>query len=236
MKNPKWHRDEILLCLDLYLNKGGNRIQKNDPKIKELSDLLNQLPIFKDKNEFEKFRNENGVYMKLMNFKSFDKTYKGEGLKGGSKLDETTLNEYFNNRKDLAELANNIRGLTNNSTLASEINKINEDEESEGRKEGKVLYKYHRYRERNSKVIESKKKNFIKQNGRLFCENCGFDYAKHYGKIGEGFIEAHHITPIHKLTEETVTTEKDLILLCANCHRMIHKVNDFDLYKIKMIK
>lgn len=69
MRSPKWLRDEILLCLDLYLNHNGNKIQKNDPKVAELSDILNKLPIVSNKVEYEKFRNENGVIMKLGNFK-----------------------------------------------------------------------------------------------------------------------------------------------------------------------
>jgi 5-methylcytosine-specific restriction protein A len=234
MRSPKWLRDEIILCLDLYLNHNGNKIQKNDPKVAELSDILNKLPIVSNKVEFEKFRNENGVYMKLMNFKAFDTSYNGKGLEGGSKLDEEVFNEFFNQRELLAELAKGIKSLTNNETISSEIREMDEDEESNDRKEGKVLYKYHRYRERNSKVIENKKKQFIKENGSLYCENCGFNYSKVYGNIGDGFIEAHHIVPLHKLDGETKTTEKDLILLCANCHRMIHKVDDLDLSKIKI--
>jgi 5-methylcytosine-specific restriction protein A len=98
MRSPKWLRDEIILCLDLYLNHNGNKIQKNDPKVAELSDTLNKLPIVSNKVEFEKFRNENGVYMKLMNFKAFDTSYNGKGLEGGSKLDEEVFNEFFNQK------------------------------------------------------------------------------------------------------------------------------------------
>jgi 5-methylcytosine-specific restriction protein A len=172
--------------------------------------------------------------MKLGNFKQWDPSYMGKGLGGGSKLDEEVFNEFFNQRELLGELAKGIKSLTNNETISSEIREMDEDEESNDRKEGKVLYKYHRYRERNSKVIEDKKKKFVKENGSLYCENCGFNYSKVYGKIGDGFIEAHHIVPLHKLDGETKTTEKDLILLCANCHRMIHKVDDLDLSKIKI--
>jgi 5-methylcytosine-specific restriction protein A len=233
MRSPKWSRDEIILCLDLYLNHNGDKIQKSDSRIKDLSDLLNMLPIVSNKNDFEKFRNENGVYMKLMNFKSFDKSYNGKGLEGGSKLDEELFNEFVDKKENLNELANGIRSVTLNSEISDEIRAVSDDEIFYG-KEGKVLFKYHRYRERNSSVIERKKKQFVKENGRLFCENCGFDYVKIYGKLGEGFIEAHHIVPIHKLNGETTTVESDLILLCANCHRMIHRVEDFDMKKIKL--
>ena len=80
MRSPKWLRDESILCLDLYLNHNGIKIQKNDPKVAELSDTLNKLPIVSNKVEFEKFRNENGVIMKLGNFKQWDPTYMGKGL------------------------------------------------------------------------------------------------------------------------------------------------------------
>lgn len=226
MRSPKWNRDEIILCLDLYLNHNGNKIQKNHPKVSQLSDILNSLPIVSNKVEFDKFRNDNGVYMKLMNFKSFDSTYNGKGLEGGSKLDEEVFNEFFDNKELLAEIANGIKSITSNTSISKDLRGIEEEEESDERKEGKVLYKYHRYRERNTKVVESKKLNFFKKNGRLYCENCGFDYVKSYGLIGNGFIEAHHIVPLHKLDGETKTTEKDLILLCANCHRMVHKLED----------
>ena len=51
MRSPKWLRDEIILCLDLYLNHNGIKIQKNDPKVAELSDTLNKLPIVSNKVE-----------------------------------------------------------------------------------------------------------------------------------------------------------------------------------------
>ena len=56
--------------------------------------------------------------------------------------------EFFNQRELLGELAKGIKSLTNNETISSEIREMDEDEESNDRKEVKVLYKYHRYREK----------------------------------------------------------------------------------------
>lgn len=59
------------------------------------------------------------------------------------------------------------------------------------------------------------------------CQVCGFDFAEHYGTLGEDFIEVHHIRPLSTLEEEvTVDPETDLVCLCANCHRMIHRSRD----------
>ncbi len=55
------------------------------------------------------------------------------------------------------------------------------------------------------------------------CQACGFDFEKHYGEHGKGFIEVHHVKPLHTLGEEAVINpETDLVCLCSNCHRMIH--------------
>jgi hypothetical protein len=49
------------------------------------------------------------------------------------------------------------------------------------------------------------------------------------GAIGKGFIEAHHLKPISTLEEGVAVTydvAADFAVLCANCHRMIHRSDD----------
>lgn len=60
------------------------------------------------------------------------------------------------------------------------------------------------------------------------CQICDFDFKKKYGYIGENFIEVHHKRPLFSLDEELIPNPKiDLITVCSNCHRMIHrKKND----------
>lgn len=38
-----------------------------------------------------------------------------------------------------------------------------------------------------------------------------------------GFIEYHHIMPISDYYANAETTLSDLALVCANCHRMLHR-------------
>ena len=53
---------------------------------------------------------------------------------------------------------------------------------------------------------------------------CGFDFEFIYGEIGLSFIEVHHIKPLSSLDEETtINPQTDLVCLCSNCHRMIHR-------------
>ena len=68
MRSPKWNRDEIIICLNLYLNEGGKTIQKKDPKILAVSKILNQLPSFVDKSNYQKFRNIN-LFYQIFNIK-----------------------------------------------------------------------------------------------------------------------------------------------------------------------
>jgi predicted HNH restriction endonuclease len=89
--------------------------------------------------------------------------------------------------------------------------------------EGKIVERIHKSRERNSRVIEIAKANFKLNHGKLFCQVCGFDFEKKYGKIGVNFIEAHHTIPVSSMAENHITAPEDIAMLCANCHRMVHK-------------
>ena len=56
------------------------------------------------------------------------------------------------------------------------------------------------------------------------CMACGFDFESTYGAIGKEFIECHHIEPLSEGTGDDVEkTIADVAMLCANCHRMIHR-------------
>ena len=56
------------------------------------------------------------------------------------------------------------------------------------------------------------------------CMVCGFNFLKMYGDIGRDYIEAHHIKPLSSLPGETeIDVKKDIVVLCSNCHKMIHR-------------
>ena len=56
------------------------------------------------------------------------------------------------------------------------------------------------------------------------CFGCGFDFEKSYGKRGKGYIEIHHIKPLYEFETEVIIDPKtDLVPVCSNCHRMIHR-------------
>lgn len=98
---------------------------------------------------------------------------------------------------------------------------IVEYSEVEGKKKKIFTTKY----ERNPKI----RKKAIEIHGSV-CQICGFDFEKTYGKIGKGFIEVHHKVPLSDLDNEVrINPETDLICVCSNCHRMLHRRRDMVL-------
>jgi len=63
----------------------------------------------------------------------------------------------------------------------------------------------------------------LAETGALRCEACGFDFHETYGKLGEDFIECHHVTPVSELKAGATTRLSDLVVVCSNCHRMLHR-------------
>ena len=130
----------------------------------------------------------------------------------------------FNGKNDIFYavfgLGNGVWGLRN---FEPKENFVDVTEDDISFPEGKQKLKTHICRERNQKVIQIAKDRFKEKHGHLYCEACGFDFYKKYGKIGEDYIEGHHTIPVSELKEDDKTKPEDIILLCSNCHKMIHR-------------
>jgi HNH endonuclease len=81
-------------------------------------------------------------------------------------------------------------------------------------KEGGVLVRTLKVRERDRKIIEYKKSKFRDEYGHLFCEACK--------ETEEACIEVHHTHAVSAMKSGDLTTFDALVLLCANCHRIAH--------------
>jgi hypothetical protein len=76
---------------------------------------------------------------------------------------------------------------------------------------------------RNPKLIQQAKEYY-----GAVCQACTFDFRSKYGELGDGYIEVHHLNPLSERPElewsdELRTSIADVSVLCANCHRMIHR-------------
>jgi len=94
--------------------------------------------------------------------------------------------------------------------------------------EGAVTLRIHRIRERDRSLVSTAKRLFVEKHGGLFCAVCRFSFSKTYGELGEDFIEAHHTKPVGERNGATETKVEDLVMVCSNCHRMIHRNGDYD--------
>lgn len=115
------------------------------------------------------------------------------------------------------------------------LNNTEDDQEEIEYKDFENLnkFRFHKRIERNYKLTKKVKKI----QGHI-CKACGLDFESIYGEIGENYIEAHHLIPIATLTGDRIKLDArtDFTVLCANCHRMIHRLDDpSDLIKLRRI-
>lgn len=89
--------------------------------------------------------------------------------------------------------------------------------------DGAMKVAYHKKiesRTRNTKLIK-----LVKDRLGCRCQGCGVNLGIAYGKIGQDFIEAHHMIPLHTMPKEGAELSvKDFSVLCPTCHRMIHRL------------
>jgi len=112
------------------------------------------------------------------------------------------------------QLLNDI--LSNNALKFKPLDPESVRKYSEGRPKTITTKTYDRSQDAREACIEHHGYN---------CAVCGFNFGKVYGDIGEGFIEVHHLHQIADQGEEyLIDPVKDLRPVCANCHRMLHKV------------
>lgn len=115
-RSPPWHRDEIILALDVYVRHGclggGQLPGKTDPAVIELSELMNALPIWTPEQRAQTFRNPAGVALKLANFRAVERAVSlahqtpgaaslPRGMASFSSLDRVVYEEYLGRWQDL---------------------------------------------------------------------------------------------------------------------------------------
>jgi 5-methylcytosine-specific restriction protein A len=214
--NPDWTRDETILALDLYFNCNGTMPTNADQRVHELSSLLRSLPYHSEASRKETFRNVAGVVFKL---KNLHKVATGEGFAANvSKTDRIVWAELGRQRHEVAQIAQLIRRSLTVSELRNDASDYDEEEEFF---EGRLLTAFHKKKERHrnirSKLIASRRKR-----GALACDMCWRKANSNDATFEDAAFEAHHLLPM-SMAMERKTKLKDMALLCANCHRLLHR-------------
>jgi 5-methylcytosine-specific restriction protein A len=258
-RNPTWHREELILALELYFRHHPLSINKNHHEVINLSNKLNSLAIHTEKPDVKRFRNPNGVYMKMCNYLRFDPSYSGKGLSAGGKLEEDIWNEFAHDQNKLIKIAEMI-------TLSAEINNIVTEFNVNPPKATiqQFIYELSRNGEREleNSLLEMSDEHFneyinkldsnaeiqikeglikirkynkkiiddLKERCEYSCQICGFNSMTEYG---ESIVEAHHIEEF-SITQNN--KPKNILIVCPNHHRLIHKAKGrFDRVSFKVI-
>ena len=97
---------------------------------------------------------------------------------------------------------------------------------SEGNQRIIITKSYERSQKLRNAAIEH-----FSHNGVIVCDCCGFEFKSFYGEtFGKSCIEIHHLKPIFQYASMSVVQTidnalKNLLPVCPNCHRVIHKNN-----------
>lgn len=86
---------------------------------------------------------------------------------------------------------------------------------SEGQKYSVLSNRYERSRANRAAAIAV--------HGRS-CAVCQFNFDDNYGDLARGYVEVHHLIPVSSMgAPRPVDPITELVPLCANCHRMVHR-------------
>lgn len=123
---------------------------------------------------------------------------------------------------DLAQLISIYDVLSYNETIPNGLGESEDDEHSVFIEDLRK-FRQHKRIERNIRLSKEAKR----VHGTT-CQICEIKLEDIYGSLGANYIEAHHLTPLAELHGQRVALDprKDFAVLCANCHRMIHR-SDF---------
>ncbi len=109
-----------------------------------------------------------------------------------------------------------VQKKTTSAPIAEDV-----DVHEEGASEGLSRLQAHLVRERR-RGLSLRKKRSVES---LSCEACEFSFSATYGAVAAEYCEVHHLLPLATSGESRRTLLKDLAILCANCHRVVHLRN-----------
>lgn len=226
----RWH--ELVVVADLLYTNGWKRtLRAGEDQVVELSQFLrSQRP---ELGAAKRYRSPNSVQRKLEDLRTVHPKYGGQRTRGGKRTAQVA-DAFLADPEGMHAAAQAIRGLGDRPDMPLDRPDAVTDELDDGELtdgsgsevaaalEGRVLRRLVAVRERDPKLRQTKILRSRAERGHIACEICEFDFEVVYGALGEGFIHVHHVVPLH-FSGAVETKLDDLVLLCANCHQMIHR-------------
>lgn len=205
------------------MKNGWHELRTGAREVAELSGLLRSLPLHTpEERALPSFRSPDSVSRKTTDFATNHDRYAGKGTRCGRPT-LLMIRAFTDREAEMLRAAETLEGSITSGELHRLPPQPDEVDDAGGTAiEGRLLSRRALVRERDPK-LRAQKIRQVRQLGRaLLCEVCGFDFARAYGDLGEGYIEVHHVTPLH-ISGTRETKLEDLACVCANCHRMCHR-------------
>lgn len=209
-----WLRDELIVVTNAVRINDWKGLRASSVAAQRLSELLSTGQLHPASSFPSSFRSPNSIQRKSYDLATRHPDYSGKPTRGGL-LDKVIVNEALKEPVVFHTLALAIEAAIQEAVSVNEAEAGTADE-------GGILLARHVRRERDAKLRQAKIGSSRGEDGSLACEVCGFDFERAYGTRGHDYIEVHHRTPLH-VSGPVSTQLGDLALLCANCHRMVHR-------------
>lgn len=228
-RQTNWTWPELVLAVELRHEVGWmtSTLRASDPRAKELSDLLRSAnPAL---SGAPRFRSTNSIQRKVEDLKTQHPDYRGKPTRAGTAT-QKVVKAFLDDPTHMLGLAEQFRdeptllSLHFNDAMQQEyvdLDELQGDGEVSAI-EGAVAYRLAVFRERDPVLRRDKIAQSLRERGTSACETCGFDFFGTYGDLGDGYAHVHHVTPLH-VTGVTETSLADLVVVCANCHAMVHR-------------
>ena len=211
---PSWTPYECALLLEYTQLVLAGKINRTDAT-RELSEKLRQTAIDNGDTIDEKYRNVGGVSLQ-MSCMEYLLTDGQQGMDKAGNNFKSIVKIYQENYGVFKAILNNEQTDTNNVLNQDSIQLSGVE-----KKQKKLHFVY----EGRLSASDIKK---IKDSRGYKCEACGMTFKERYPGLDDDFIECHHKIPYSRLKEHEERSMKpsDFLILCPNCHAMIHRLPD----------
>lgn len=212
-----------MLAGTLVFKNNWSELRESDLAVQELSDLLRALPIHGDAvHNIPTFRSVGSVSRKTTDLATNHPAYPGKPTRCGS-LDKHVIAAFMRQPAEMIKAAEAIEeGIGSGELFRIPEQPDEAADDGTTALEGRLLARWTIARERDPKLRSRKIERARRLGQPLQCAVCAFDFGHFYGPLGEGYIEVHHLLPLH-ISGPRETQLDDLAFLCSNCHRMCHR-------------
>lgn len=206
MASASFTRDEVILALDVLYSAEKGRVSADSAEIKELSQLLNRLPIHPVENRRDDFRNPHGVAVQLMKFRSNCNTGKKDQHLGSMFFDVA-----FEYEDKLCELHSIAQAIRKNEAAFTSLSGVPLEDDTFP--EGLLLGHLHRIIERRAGAKLAMKD---------YCEVCNIRPTLCYYNSGQ--LLQNHLVVAPTLMDYSKKYRADSFLtVCPTCHAALHR-------------